>query len=58
MTYNEFRTAYKAARRGQQNETSELVEKVSQLMLRNNVLHTDRELLSACWAEYKKEQKK
>jgi hypothetical protein len=57
MNYNEFRTAYKAARRGQQNEVSEIVERVSRLMFINNALHTDRELLSACWAQYKHEKK-
>jgi uncharacterized protein YlbG (UPF0298 family) len=57
MNYNEFRTAYKAARRGQQNEVSELVEKVSRLMFINNVFYTNRQLLSACWAQYKHEKK-
>ena len=57
MTYNEFRTAYKAARRGQQNEVSELVGRVFRFMLISNVFYTDRELLSACWAQYKHEKK-
>lgn len=57
MTYNEFRTAYKAAKRGQQNEVSELVERVSRLMFIHNVFYTDRQLLSACWAQYKHEKK-